>query len=139
MIKRLLLLALTLSFSLCARAQSTIDGYWELQVPNGGVSFFYFEQSGETVESADGRLGAAFVGTLQGNKLHLVANIKYKGEPFTLILDGTRQSSDQFEATEVTPGVTAHQVFDTQGVLRRVDRDAAYPARLSLPSLEDQP
>lgn len=139
MIKRLLLLALTLSCSLCARAQSTMDGYWELRVPNGGVSFFCFKQSGETVESADSRLGAAFVGALQGNKLHLVANIKYKDEPFTLILDGTRQSPDRFEATEVTPGVTAHQVFHTQGVLRRVDRDAAYPARLSLPSLEDQP
>jgi hypothetical protein len=120
----LLGLALSLSCSFCVLAQSGLDGYWEYRVPNGGVSFFSLKQSGETVRSTNSDRGATFVGTLHDNKLRLAASINYKGEPFTIILDGTRQSPDEFEATEATPGVTAREVLHSKGVLRRVDRDA---------------
>jgi alpha-galactosidase len=117
-----------------------LPGYWEYTVPNGGVSFFNMTQSGEkvTANSADNRR-RGFVGTLHDGKLHLVAEIDYGGEPFTIILDGVRRSPDAFEATEQTPGVTAHETFHTAGVLRRMDRSAEYPARLSLPVIEAQP
>jgi alpha-galactosidase len=134
------LCSLGLGFSVQAHAQSNLDGYWEYTVPNGGVSFFNMTQSGEkvTANTADHH-GGGFVGTLHDGKLHLTSNINYGGDPFTIVLDGVRQSPDAFEATEETPGVTAHETFHRVGVLRRVDRIAEYPARLPLPVLEAQP
>jgi alpha-galactosidase len=137
--KRLLLLTFVLSCSCGAFAQSSMDGYWEFFVPNGGVSFYSFQQTGDVVTADNSERGRGFTGTLHGNKLHLSNTIKYKGFPFTVVLDGMRKSADEFDVTAITPGVTAKETFNRVGVLRRIPREAEYPARLPLPSLEDQP
>jgi alpha-galactosidase len=134
-----LLIALVLSCSLCAMAQSNVDGYWEYRVPNGGVTFFSFKQSGEAVSGLNEDRKLPYTGTLKDQELHLTADTKSHGEPFTITLDGVRRSADEFSATMVTPAVRPHETFKIEGVLRRVDRDAVYPVRLPLPPLQDQP
>ncbi len=139
MIQRTALLVLALSSLPAAFAQSSLDGYWEFRVPNGGVSFFSMKQSGETVTSGNNDRHTGYSGTLHGNKLHMTATIQYKDEPFTLVLDATRKSANEFEATMETPGVKPSETFHRVGILRRVNREAEYPARLPLPPLVDLP
>jgi alpha-galactosidase len=134
-----MLLASVLSGSVCALAQSGLDGYWEYSVPNGGVTYFLLKQSGDAVSGVNLDHKWSFSGTLQGSKLHLSGSVEFYDEPFQLILDGIQESPDRFEASEIRPGVRPHEPFRSEGTLRRVDRKVVYPARLPLPPLEDQP
>jgi alpha-galactosidase len=134
-----LILALTLGCSTCALAQSSLDGYWQFTVPNGGVSFFALKQTGESLAGTNEDRKMPFTGTLQGNKLHLSSSIKFGNNTYEFALDGVRQSPDKFEVTEKAPGVRPGEILESKGVLQRVDRAVVYPERLPLPPLADQP
>jgi alpha-galactosidase len=121
-------------------AQSSLDGYWEYRVPNGGVAFFYLKQTGETLTATDAdRRAILFTGTIRENKLHFSRSVKLRDETFEIIYDGVRLSEDKFEVTRRAPGVRPGEVFETKGDFQRVNHDDVYPARLPLPPLADQP
>jgi alpha-galactosidase len=134
-----LFLVLLLGCSAHALAQSNLDGYWEYKVPNGGVTFFSLKQTGETLIGTEGDHRTPFTGTIHDNNLHLASSVQTAHGTFEIVYDGVRESADKFEMSRRAPGVRPGEVFETKGVLERVDRDVVYPSRLSLPPLADQP
>jgi alpha-galactosidase len=138
-----LFFALSLGSFACAlaqpSAQSSLDGYWEYRVPNGGVTFFSLKQTGETLTAIEDDHRTSFTGTIQSDKLRLAITVQSANGTFEIVYDGVRESADKFQMSRRAPGVRPGEVFETKGVFKRVDRDAVYPARLPLPPLEDQP
>jgi alpha-galactosidase len=134
-----LILGFILGCSTYAVAQTSLDGYWEYSMPNGGVTFFSLKQTGDTVTATEDDHRTPFVGTIHGNDLHLTSKFQSSNGIFEIVYDGVRQSTDRFEMSRNAPGVRPGEVFETEGILQRVDREAVYPARLPLPPLQDQP
>jgi hypothetical protein len=138
MVKRFLILLIAAS-ALPATAQSSIDGYWIYRARDYGSVVLSLKQSGETVTGLNEDRRTAFNGSLIGPKLHLEQVTSFHGQPFTLVIDGVRKPNDEFEASEIAPGVRPGESFKTEGSLQRVDRDAIYPQRAAPPTLVDQP
>lgn len=138
MLKRFLLL-LILGCSTYAAAQSSMDGYWQYRVPNGGISFFLVKQSGEALTATDQDWGMPVTGTIQGNKLHMLASFKFGAESFEFVYEGVRQSADKFELSEKEPGVRPGEVIERKGIFERVPHDVVFPERMPLPQLTDLP
>ncbi len=138
---QVLLSVLILGWSLHGFAQhkSNLDGYWEYNVPNGGVNFFELKQTGQVVTATPVGRRTSLTGNILDGKLHLSAIFKRGSETFEFVLDGTRLSDDKFDLDEKRPGVRPGQTFEDKGVLERVSRDVVYPERLPLPPLANQP
>jgi alpha-galactosidase len=140
MIKHLLLLLPVLAgCTLPAKAQSSVDGYWIYQATDYGSMVLSLKQFGETVTGLNEDRKTPLNGSLKGSSIHIVQATRFHGQPFDIVLDGVRKSTDEFETTEIAPGVRPGEVFKTTGTLRRVDREAIYPSRAPLPTLNDQP
>jgi alpha-galactosidase len=133
-----LLFALTLLFALNAAAwgQTDLSGYWKFSVPNGGVSFLEFKQTGDQI-FVSGRSGMSQspYGTLQGDKLHLEIPSPFgPPDPKRVTVYDAVVKGDKFFATKKTPDEEV-----VVGTLERVIKDEAFPARLPLPELRDLP
>jgi alpha-galactosidase len=137
-IKRFLLLLIA-ACSLPAAAQSPLDGYWIYRAREYGSIVLSLKQSGDTVAGLNEDRKTTLSGTLTGPRLHLEQVTNFHGKPFTIVIEGVRKSNDEFEVTEIAPGVRPGETFKTEGSLRRVDREAIYPPRAPLPTLADQP
>jgi alpha-galactosidase len=134
-----LILALAFGSATAAFAQSTMDGYWQFTVPNGGTTFFEVKQAGDTITAREADWRMSFTGTLQGDRLHFSASRIFGSQTYEVVFSGVRQSADKFELDEKAPGVRPGQVFESKGIFQRVSRDVAYPERLPLPPLAAQP
>src|ERR1017187_2434758 len=60
-------------------AQNDMTGYWAFRVKDGGVNFFQFQQTGDTVTTVApagrGGRGGTLTGTLKDGKLHLASTV----------------------------------------------------------------
>ena len=120
-------------------SQSTLDGYWEYRVENGGVLFFTLEQDGEIVSATEDDHRTPYAGTIHGDTLRFVSSVQSTHGTLEVVYEGVRKSVNKFAMNRKAPGVRPGEVFESKGVFQRVDRDAVYPARLPLPPLRDQP
>jgi alpha-galactosidase len=119
-----------------ALGQTDLTGYWKYGVQDGGLNYMEFKQSGEQIFVAS-RNGMPQVpyGTLRGDRLHIEIPSPF-GPPdskrftaYDAVVKG-----DKFPATRKDQD---NEV--TTGMLERVTREEAHPARLPLPELRDLP
>ena len=137
-----------LAAALVLLAQSKIDmtGYWAFHVKDGGVNYFQFQQTGDTVATVTvaGRGGrGGLTGTLRDGKLHLApmptqaAPAGRGGGPAqarVTVYDGDVASANRIEATMTTTGRDP-----LKGWFERVTAEEAHPTRIAPPDLRDVP
>jgi alpha-galactosidase len=133
-----LLFALTLLFGWSAATwgQTDLTGYWKFSVPNGGINFLEFKQTGDQI-FVNGRSGMSQspYGTLQGDKLHLEIPSPFgPPDPNRVTVYDAVVSGDRFSATKKTADGEI-----VAGTLERVAKEEAFPARLPLPVLRALP
>jgi alpha-galactosidase len=133
-------------------AQSDMTGYWAFRVKDGGVNFFQFQQTGDTVASVApagrGGRGGTLGGTLKDGKLHLASTFNMPaqapaagagrgaaaGQARETVYDGVAENADRIAVTMTTTGRDP-----LKGTFERITREEAYPTRIPPPDLRDVP
>lgn len=120
--RRLALLTFLFPFVSQLAGQTGVTGFWELRIPNHGITYFDLTQNGEAITGkfVAGGPVQSLTGTLSAGKLHLQLSRQraYEGT-----VDGNRI-------------VISAPV---QGILEQCAREAVYPPKLPLPELQDVP